>query len=32
MQYFANTMNYTDNETYRHIHFVIMAIESGACA
>lgn len=27
---FANAMNYTDNETYRHIHFAIMAIESGA--
>ena len=23
-------MNYTDNETYRRIHFAIMAIESGA--
>lgn len=23
-------MKYTDNETYRRIHFAIMAIESGA--
>lgn len=23
-------MTYTDNETYRHIHFAVMAIESGA--
>ena len=23
-------MAYTDNETYRHIHFAVMAIESGA--
>lgn len=23
-------MNYTDNETYRRIHFAVMAIESGA--
>ena len=23
-------MNYTDNEQYRHIHFAVMAIESGA--
>lgn len=23
-------MAYTDNDTYRHIHFAVMAIESGA--
>lgn len=23
-------MNYMDNEQYRHIHFAVMAIESGA--
>lgn len=23
-------MEYTDNEAYRHIHFAVMAIESGA--
>lgn len=23
-------MNYADNETYRRIHFAVMAIESGA--
>lgn len=24
-------MNFSENETYRRIHFAIMAIESGAC-
>ena len=26
----TGNMTYTDNETYRHIHFAVMAIESGA--
>ena len=26
----SDEMNYTDNEQYRHIHFAVMAIESGA--
>ena len=28
--YMKHSMNYTDDETYRRIHFAVMAIESGA--